>query len=319
MQALVFTAPGVVEVQDVPPPDPGPDEIVVEVAASGICGSELHGFRSVGMRVPPLILGHEFTGTTTADGRRVVVNPLLACGHCDSCRRAEPQVCRSRKLLGAHRPGGLAERIAVPKSALYGLPDGLDFAAGSLIEPLANAVHAWSLVGEVPARVGVIGAGPIGLVAMLVARRHGAEVTVADTSATRRGVAADLGATPVRALTGEYDVVIDAVGASATRTASIAALRPGGTTVWLGLAHDESPVSGHTLIRGEHSIIGSFAYTDADFAEAVELAPTLDLSWTSPVALSKAAAAFLELADGATEQVKVVVVPDGRLAEVTAG
>lgn len=314
MQALVFTAPGVVQVQDVPAPEPGPHEILLDVAASGICGSELHGFRRVGMRVPPLILGHEFVGTVS-EGQRVVVNPLLACGRCDSCRRDEPQVCRSRELLGAHRSGGLAEQIAVPRAAVHPLPDALDFAAGSLIEPLANAVHAWSLVGEVPSRVGVIGAGTIGLLVMLVAAQRGAHVTVADPSADRREVAARLGAAPVEELTGEYDVVVDAVGATPTRRASLASLRPGGTTVWLGLAEDESSVSGHGLVRGEQSILGSFAYADADFAEAVELAGSLDLSWTTAVPLSAAATAFLELAEGATNRVKVVVVPDARLEE----
>lgn len=315
MRALVFTAPGVVEVQSVPDPVPGAGEIMVDIAASGICGSELHGFRSVGMRVPPLVLGHEFVGTV-ADGRRVVVNPLLTCGQCDSCRRQEPQICRSRQLLGAHLAGGLAEKIAVPETAIHPLPDVVDFAAGSLIEPLANAVHAWSLVGEVPPRVGVIGAGTIGLLVMLVAARHGAAVTIADPSPDRQSVAARLGGEPLPELSGEFDVVVDAVGSAATRQGSLAALRPGGSAVWLGLAEDQSAISGHTVVRQEQSILGSFAYADADFAEAIELAPKLDLSWTHLVSLSESATAFLDLAAGAREQVKVVVVPDERRDEV---
>src|SRR5690349_18248466 len=124
MRALVFTAPSVVELLDVPPPRADGDGVLLDVRAASICGSELHGFRQVGFRQPPLIMGHEFTGTT-ADGRRVVVNPLISCGRCDLCRRGCPQICRQRELLGVQRPGGFAEQVVVPPSALYDLPAGM--------------------------------------------------------------------------------------------------------------------------------------------------------------------------------------------------
>ena len=108
MRALVFTAPSVVELQDVDEPLPGDGDVIVDVKASGICGSELHGFRSLGFRKPPLVMGHEIVGADAA-GRRVAVNPLLSCGQCDLCSRGLPQVCRERGLLGVHRPGGFAE------------------------------------------------------------------------------------------------------------------------------------------------------------------------------------------------------------------
>ncbi|GAA1666053.1 alcohol dehydrogenase catalytic domain-containing protein [Fodinicola feengrottensis] len=308
MHALVFTGAGRVELQNVPPPDAAEDETVVTVRASGICGSELHGFRTVGMRVPPLIMGHEFVGTTDA-GDRVVINPLISCQSCDSCLRGEPQVCRTRGLLGVSRPGGFAETVAVPTGALYPLPLGVGWSAATLIEPLANAVHAWSARGDGD-RVGVIGAGAIGLVCALVARFHGAEVTVSETSTDRREVAESLGLTVTTALPGEYDTVFDAVGAQVTRVSAIERCRPAGTAVWLGLAADDVQLAGNPVVRQEKRIVGSFAYTPADFAAAVDLATTLDLSWTTDVPLSEADAAFYSLANGNTAIAKAVIVPD---------
>ena len=143
VKALVFTAPGQVELLDVPEPDPAPGEVLVEVRAAGICGSELHGARHPGFRQPPLIMGHEFAGIG-AGGEAVVVNPILSCGRCAECRRGLRHVCREREIIGVHRAGGFAERVAVPASALRPLPAGLPWEAAALIEPAANAVHAWN-------------------------------------------------------------------------------------------------------------------------------------------------------------------------------
>jgi threonine dehydrogenase-like Zn-dependent dehydrogenase len=309
MRALVFTGPGQVELRDEPAPTVGSDEELVAVRASGICGSELHGFRATGFRVPPLIMGHEFVGTTT-DGRRVAVNPLRACGSCDSCERGRPQLCRNRSLLGIHRPGGFAEQVSVPRSAVHVLPDGLTFAAAALIEPLANAIHAWSLLPEPPDRLAVLGAGPIGLLCAMVARTRGVEVQITDPSGSRRAAAQRLALEAVAEPTGEYDVVIDAVGVLATRQATIDHTRPGGTGVWIGLAHDTAEVSGNTLVRGERTIRGSFAYTPDEFARAVALAPGLDLSWATEVPLERSREVFYSLAEGNTEIIKAVIVPE---------
>lgn len=310
MHALVFTAPGCVELLDVPAPDARPDEVVVTVRASGICGSELHGFRTAGLRVPPLIMGHEFVGTTER-GDRVVVNPLLACGNCDLCQRGAPQVCRSRGLLGVSRAGGFAESVAVPVEALYLLPAEVTWSAATLIEPLANAVHAWSQAGgQAGDQVGVIGAGPIGLVCALVAQFHGANVTISETTEPRQLVAESLGLSVTTELADEYDVVFDAVGTQLTRVNSIQRCRPAGTAVWIGLATDNVLFAGNPLVRQEKRVIGSFAYTPAEFITAIGMATYLDLSWTTEVPLSAAADAFYQLASGNTAIAKAVIVPD---------
>ena len=106
VKALVFTAAGRVELRDEPAPVPASDEVLITVEASGICGSELHGFRSVGFRRPPMIMGHEFAGTLP-DGTPVVVNPLISCGNCAACRDGRAQLCESREL-----PGGEHVQVA---------------------------------------------------------------------------------------------------------------------------------------------------------------------------------------------------------------
>jgi NADPH:quinone reductase-like Zn-dependent oxidoreductase len=116
MRAMVYSAPLTLEMQDVAEPSPATGEVVVEVRAAGICGSELEGFATQSpFQVPPLIMGHEFAGTVADTGRRVVVNPLVNCRECDLCLLGATNVCRRRALIGVHRPGGFGERVAVPE------------------------------------------------------------------------------------------------------------------------------------------------------------------------------------------------------------
>lgn len=314
MRALVFTAPGQVEMRDEPAPQLRAGEVLVTIEASGICGSELHGFRSLGLRKPPLIMGHEFAGTT-ADGERVVVNPLVTCGWCPACLRGNSSVCASRQLMGVHRPGGFAEAAAVPSASLHRLPPGVDWTAAALIEPLANAVHAWRIAAP-QGPVAIVGAGSIGLVCLLVARQHSTgEIVVADPSAERRAVAKSLGATTVAALSetdgSDFDTTFDAVGLPVTRAAALRQVRAGGTSVWLGLGSSDVAFDGNDLVRSEKRILGSFAYTAEDFGEAVALSSVVDLGWGTAVPLSAAATTFMELADGRTDIIKAVLRREG--------
>ena len=315
MRALVFTAPGEVQLRDEPAPLVAADEALVTVEASGICGSELHGFRSVGMRTPPLIMGHEFAGTT-ADGRRVVVNPLVTCGQCPACRSGVSQICANRALMGVHRPGGFAESVAVPRDSLHVLPEGVDWTAAALIEPLANGVHAWRIAGAGEGPVAIVGAGAIGLVCLLVARLNSSHpVYVADPSPERRAVATRLGATAVASLDEAdgmaFDTTFDAVGLAATRAAALRHLRVGGTSVWLGLGSADVAFDGNDLVRSEKRVLGSFAYTSDDFSRAVQLSDTVDLSWGTAVPMSAAATMFMELANGRTDIIKAVLRREG--------
>lgn len=311
MRALVFTAPGTVEVQDIPDVVAADGEVIVHVERTGICGSEIHGIRTTGFRVPPLVMGHEFVGHTS-EGRRVAVNPLTHCGACDLCTSHHTQLCRTRSLLGVHRPGGFSERVAVPSSSLHDLPDTIEWDRAALIEPVANAVHAWSMAGSPTGkRIGVIGCGPIGLACLEVARISGAAfVACADLASDRTDVATSIGADEVgSSLEGEFDVIFDAVGTAATRNDSVAHLIPGGVTIWLGLATPEVDFDAAGATRFEKSIRGSFAYADHEFAEAINLAPHLNLSWSTTYPLEQGAEIFLALMNGQTSPIKALLQP----------
>jgi threonine dehydrogenase-like Zn-dependent dehydrogenase len=311
MKALVFTAPSVVEMLNVPEVVLGENEVLIHVERAGICGSELHGVRQPSFRVPPLIMGHEFVGRTD-DGRRVAINPLLACGTCDLCTRGQAQLCRTRVLLGAHRAGGFAERVGVPRSQLHTLPDSLSWDHAGLIEPIANAVHAWHLADSpVGQRIGIIGCGPIGLACLEVALASGAEyVACAELSTERASEARSVGAHHVgEALEDEFDVIFDAVGNAATRSSSLEHLIPGGVTIWLGLATTESSFDAAAAIRFEKTIRGSFAYSPEEFVAAIELAPHLTLTWSSTYPLVQGADIFMSLMNGAATPIKALLQP----------
>ncbi|MGH3733895.1 MAG: alcohol dehydrogenase catalytic domain-containing protein [Acidimicrobiales bacterium] len=311
MKALVFTRPGVVEIDDVPDVIVAAGEEVVDVELAGICGSELHGVTTPGFRVPPLVMGHEFVGRTS-DDRRVAVNPLSACGECDHCRSGQSQLCRTRSLLGVHKSGGFAERVAVPSRSIHELPEGLEWERAALIEPIANAVHAWSRADSpIGKRIGIIGCGAIGIACLEVARSFGAgSVSCADVTELRRTLADGLGADAVgEVLSDEYDVIFDAVGIAPTREMSIERLKPGGTTVWLGLASTISGFDATNAVRFEKSVRGTFAYNDEEFATAVALAPELDLSWSATFALDDGADIFTELMHGRVTPVKALLRP----------
>jgi 2-desacetyl-2-hydroxyethyl bacteriochlorophyllide A dehydrogenase len=311
VKALVFTGPGRMEMQDVPEPEVADGDVLVHVRAVGICGSELHGARHPGFRKPPLIMGHEFAGLS-ADGDRVVINPMLSCGHCELCRGGLRQVCRERQIIGVHRAGGFAEQVAVPASTLRPLPDWLGWEAAALVEPAANAVHAWSIArADAGSRVAVLGCGAIGLFCLLTALASGADrVDMTDLDPGRLGQARRLGATAAGAdLDGEYDVIFDAVGSPVTRAISVRQLRPGGTAVWLGLLDETAGFDGNALIRAEKRVQGSFAYRDEDFSKATDLLRDWDLSWTTQYPLTKGADIFTGLMNGGLEPVKALLVP----------
>jgi threonine dehydrogenase-like Zn-dependent dehydrogenase len=336
MWALVWRGPRVLGWEEVPRPEPGPGEVLIRVRAVGVCGSELGGYLGQNtLRVPPLVMGHEFAGEIAALGpgaagplgARVVVNPLLACGACPTCARGAPNLCPRRSLIGAHRPGAFAEYVAVPEAALHPLPPGVDWVQGSLAEPLACGVRAVARA-EVPsgAPLVVLGAGPMGLVATVAARARGlGEVVVADPNPRRLAVVRAIGAV---GLTPEelapwlharwpdgVPVVLDAVGSGATRRLALRTVAPGGRVVALGLHEHESPVPVGDLVRGEVALVGTFAYAPEDFAQALallgrgQLVP--DPSWLETRPLAEGPQVFADLvARGARDAVtKTVLLP----------
>ena len=302
---------------EVDAPTAGEGEVVLEVAATGICGSELEGVRTPNStRVPPLVMGHEIVGCPIGTNQLVAVNPLLSCGLCDQCEAGRTNLCRHRQLVGLHRPGGFAELVAVPASRCRPLPDGLDIGFAVLAEPLANGLHAVRQAERqldgVPRSLGVIGAGMLGIASAFAAIRAGvAEVTVADLSEERRSLAAEtMDVTGTARLEGEFDAVVDAVGVGATRADAVDRLRAGGVAVWIGLQDPDPGFDSLALVREERMVCGTYAYLDAEFEEAIKLCCGADPRWVERVQLASAAERFTELMREPAATPKTIVVPN---------
>lgn len=338
MKALYYPAFGKLVVTERPDPTPGPGEVVLRVAACGLCGSELETFRAQSpRRTPPLVMGHEFCGTVAAlgpgvaglaEGQRVVSHSLVSCGACVRCRRGDTHLCAHRQVFGIHRPGAFAGFVAVPAGSLIPWPDGLPAEAACLAEPLANGVHMVHLTASfAPRIVLVIGAGPIGLMAQQAyAAMTGAEVVVADLSAHRRAVAARLGARhtfdpraedPVAVVHGltdgeGADVVVDAVGSAQTKRQSVAATRPGGAAVWIGLHEDAVMLDTYAVTLPERHVMGTYAATQAELTEAVALmaAGHVDVTtWPTTFPLDDGVTAFHRMLAAQGTDLKAVLVP----------
>ena len=306
MRALVYTAPGKVELEGRPRPEPktGEEEIAVEVA--GVCGSDISGFLGhSALRRPPLVLGHELVGRRS-DGRRVVANPLVSCGYCDACISGAQNLCESWKLLGlGTTPGTFAEYVALPSTQVYEIPDSLTSEAAILAEPLANIVHLFRLVSPPPFfRLAIVGAGTMGALAVSAAVRIGArDVLAADVNEQRLDTMRKLGASAIvnagtadavadaiRGAVRGYDVVIDASGSAPARQLAFDFCRPGGQVVLLGMGTQRSEVNFVTSIRKEHRVVMSFAYTPLDFRRSLDLliAGEIDLTpWTVRMPLER--------------------------------
>lgn len=301
MRAVVYTSPLTIEDREWPDPEPAKDEVLVSIRAVGICGSELEGVRSNSpFRVPPLVMGHEFCGLRLDTGEQVGVRPLVTCGRCDLWVSGSDEICRARQIIGVHRPGGFAELVIVPAGSCNVLPSSVSDVQGALVEPFANAIHAKALGFELAwqkrfSKVGVIGAGAIGLAVATVCSENG-DVTLSERDERRRGKAASSGEFwLVGELSGELDLIFDAVGSAGARRASVDLLRRGGVAVWVGLLSHEAALQGQELVRAEKRVVGSFAYSAREFAEAVNTVAATQPRWAETYPLARGAEVFSRL------------------------
>jgi len=189
MKALVLAQYNRLEIQELPDPRPAEGEVLVQVSACGICGSDVHGMDgSTGRRIPPIVMGHEAAGVVVelgpgasglAAGDRVTFDSTVWCGQCTYCRQGAINLCDRRQVLGVscpefRRPGAFAQLVAVPQHIVYRLPEGLSFEQAAMTEPLSVAVHAVNLARiELGDSAAVIGAGMIGLLAVQALRAAG--------------------------------------------------------------------------------------------------------------------------------------------------
>jgi threonine dehydrogenase-like Zn-dependent dehydrogenase len=339
MRALVFHGPWEMTVEDRPEPAPGPHDTLLQIIATGICGSDLHGYTGeTGRRQPGQVMGHETVGRVLEDrtgahrpGRLVTVNPVLGCGHCPACAVGARQRCPDRRVIGvqADISAAFAERMVAPTHNIVALPEGTPPEVGGLVEPLAVGYHAIRRGGmggdDIPY---VLGGGPIGQAVAIAARRLGATtVVVAELDANRRGLlervgfttvdpAAQLAEAIVGVLGGPPSVVVDAVGATGTLQGALDIAAPGARIVLVGMATPRIELAAYAVSTGERSIIGSFAYDDAAFrdtagwaaAHAAELTPLIE----ARVGLDEAPGAFRSLAAGELTAGKILVYPSGQ-------
>ena len=339
MKALVWVAPGKISLQDKEKPVPQRDEVLIRVRGAGICGSEVEGFLGKSdKRIPPLVMGHEFAGDVEQsgagdddplNGKRVVVEPYLTCGECEECLQGRDNLCPSRQLIGIHQPGAFAQYVAVPRKAVYILPDGLDYVGGSIVEPLAVSVRRFHQNQRGLLKwVAIFGAGAQGLLALQVARMFGSETIIPDINHSRLESAKALGASAMIRANEEDpiqriheitegrggDLAIEAAGLSITRQQALASLKKGGTAVCVGLGADEAMTTLNFLdvVNKELSIAGTYAYSTWEFLQAMDLLARERIDrtgWVKEIPLEEGPRAFEELARGEARVAKFVLIP----------
>jgi threonine dehydrogenase-like Zn-dependent dehydrogenase len=331
MKTLVYTGPNALEWRDQPQPLPANDEVLVRVDAVGICGSDMHAYHGHdSRRPPPFVLGHEAAGSIMSGpkaGVRVAVNPLIACGVCEWCLGGRPHLCPSRELLSVPpRPGAFAELVRVPERNLYPLPDRLEPSKAALTEPLAVAYHAVSLGARLLSRplsairCAILGSGAIGLGCALVLAMQGArEIHIGEPNTARRRTASKAGSFHCYA-PGErgeppklsMDLVIDAVGAVATRTAACALIKPGGVIVHAGLLPGSEGVNVRKITLQEVLFTGTYCYTPLEFHEtldAIAMGRLGPLDWIEERSLADGPQAFRDIDAGAVAAAKIILRP----------
>ena len=307
--------------EDRPRPYAGAGDVEIAICTAGICGADVTGFLGRSRRrKPPLIFGHELVGRT-AEGRRVVADPLITCGRCAECVSGAGNLCRNLRLLGMDRTDGcFAEYVVVPAIQVRAIPDELVDARAILAEPLANIVHMFRLAAlRAQVRLGIVGAGTMGSIALQMALRLGVgEVLVEEVNKTRRAAAEKMGAKLVvnpggeaRSFAGSgLDVVIDACGTDEARQEAFDLCRPGGTVVLLGLAKERSEINFAASIRNEHRVLMSFGYTKEDFTQSLDLlsAGVIDLRpWTAQMALEEGQQAFERMTCARGDTLKMIL------------
>lgn len=332
MKALVYIGPNHLEYRDEPDPVPEDGEVLVRVEASGICGSDMHAYFGHDERRPaPLILGHEVSGQVVSgegQGQRVVVNPLVTCGHCDDCLSGRSNICRERQIISMQpRQGAFSELLKIPERNLIAIPDDMSYLHAALTEPVATGMHAVVEAERVShrplaeARVLVLGGGAIGIAVALILHSHGCRnIRLGETNELRRQTVRATQVCdvydPIKDPAPEadsWDIVIDAVGGAATRQAASRAVKPGGAFIHIGLMDNEGGLDIRKLTLQEVPFIGCYTYTMVDVRATVKalysgsLGP---LDWVEQRPLSEGASAFADLSRGQTSAAKIVLTPN---------
>ena len=294
MKAAILHGPRDLRVESSTRPEVRGDEVLVRVTVAGLCGTDYRIWSGDRPVAYPRVMGHEFVGrvetigagvTRLAPGGHVAVEPNYSCGTCPLCWEGNKNLCLARTAVGIDVDGCFAELVRVPARCCWPAPAGVADEDLVLTEPLAVAVRA---VGRADVRSGetvaVVGAGTLGLLAVQVARGHGARILVVSRTARRFALARDLGAEAThtvedgpldaraRAFSGRegVDCVIETAGTAEAVNHALALVRPGGRIILTGLPHESTPVEFFSVVRREITILGSMIYQD-EFSEAMRL------------------------------------------------
>lgn len=343
MRAAMFYGPGEMQVEDIDAPTPEAGEILVDVAACGICGSDLHFYEDgFGREIDyPITLGHEIGGTIvdTGDGvdievgTDVVLSPHTACDECWSCERGLFNLCQNLHATSA-KPGGYAEQVVEQAENAIPLPDGVSPADAAIAQPVGVGLHA---VRQSPLGLGdsalIVGSGPIGLGAVLAAKSAGAgPIFVSEPQDSRRNVAADFGADVLIDPTEEdpkeriqeetevgVDVAFEAVGAEVTLEQAVESTRPNGHTTVIGVFGEEVSFDPQLLVSRQRTIGGSTSHQlgpmiTKEYDVVLRLIAEGDLDpelyVTSRIDLEDVVEdGFEVLLDGSSEERKILVTP----------
>lgn len=300
MKALLLSEYKHLELAELATPTPEAGEVLVRVAACGICGSDVHGYDGAsGRRIPPIVMGHEAAGTVAAVGSgvkdynvgdRITFDSTVYCGACEFCRRGEVNLCNDRQVVGVscgdyRRAGAFAEYVTVPERILYRLPDGLSFSDAAMLEAVSVAIHAVHVAEVAGGETAlVIGAGMIGLLVLQAARAAGcSRIFIADVDSSRLELAASLKADAVLDVSGEelaarvgqltdgrgVDVVFEVVGRPETVAAAIDCTRKGGTVALVGNIAAEVSMPLQEVVTRQIRLQGSCA-SAGEYPQAME-------------------------------------------------
>ena len=343
MKAMLLTEYKKMQVMDVDEPEVGPDDVLIQVEACGICGSDIHGYDgSTGRRIPPLVMGHEAAGIVVSsgsnvsdmpEGTRVTFDSMVSCGRCDFCRDGTANLCDNRMVLGVscgeyRRHGAFAERISVPRRIVYRLPDTLPFEEAALVEAVSVAVHATNVT---PVTLGdtavIVGAGMIGLLTLQAARAAGATRIIAvDLNDKRLQAAKELGAdevirgdrcnaaeTIIKMTEGRgADVAFEVVGATPTVKTAIECVRKGGNVTLVGNVSPTIELPLQSVVTREISLHGTCG-CNGEYPQCIDLMNRGIINVkpliTAKISLSDGPQWFERLHAGDADQMKVVVRP----------
>ncbi|HEY0248145.1 MAG TPA: alcohol dehydrogenase catalytic domain-containing protein [Gryllotalpicola sp.] len=337
MRAIAYTGPSSLELVDVPEPAPAPGHVIVEVAALGICGTDLLIWGGGMERVaPPVVLGHEFSGTVVdagdaagiEPGLRVAVEPLLNCGECAPCLRGDYNVCVRLGLIGIDVDGAAARCVEVPAHRLHPIPEGLSLRDAALAEPTAVALHMFGRSGAQPGdAVLIVGGGPIGALVAAVCRAKGVErVVVSEPNPSRRGLMSALGFEtfdPSAAALDElvattapadgFDVTFELTGIPVGLATAVDATRIQGTVLMGGLAHAPIPFTSARAVMKELTLLGARVYRSAEFDEAIALlaagAVDAERFVTREVPLEEGITNAFEALRDSRDEMKILILP----------